>query len=130
MEGRAKVAPAPDPLEAEIQIQLVDYLTLVAPARGFLFFAVPNEAMGAARSRGGLARMARLKRMGLRSGVADLVFVMSGRVYFLEMKRRGGKQSTNQLQFEADAIRAGAEYAVAHSFDEAINTLKSWSIIA
>lgn len=130
MDGRAKVAPALDPLESEIQIQLVDYLTLVAPLRGFLFFAVSNEAMGAARNSGGLARMARLKRMGLRSGVADLVFVMSGRVYFLEMKRRTGKQSTNQLQFEADAIWAGAEYAVAHSFDEAIKILRNWQIIA
>lgn len=130
MEGREKVARAPDPLEAEIQIQLVEYLALVAPARGFLFFAVPNEAMGQARGSGGLARMARLKRMGLRSGVGDLVFVKAGRAYFLELKRRGGKQSTNQLYFEADAIRAGAEYAVAHSFDEALKILKNWSIIA
>jgi len=74
--------------------------------------------------------MAKLRRMGLRSGVADLVIVKNGRAYFLEMKRRLGRQSLHQLYFEADAIRAGAEYAVAHSFDEAVNVLKSWQIIA
>lgn len=120
----------PDPLEAEIQIQLVEYLTLVAPARGFLFFAVSNEAMGKARGRGGLIRMAKLRAMGLRSGVADLVIVKDGRAYFLEMKRRLEKQTANQLEFEADAIRCGAEYAVAHSFDEAVKFLRGWSIIA
>jgi predicted type IV restriction endonuclease len=74
--------------------------------------------------------MVRLKKMGLRSGVADLVIIKEGCVFFLELKRRLGKQSANQLLFEADAIRAGADYAVAHSFDEAVNILKSWEIIA
>lgn len=119
-----------DPLESAIQIQLVEYLSLVAPSRGFLFFACSNEAMGKAQSGGGLSRMAKLRRMGLRSGVADLVIVKDGRAYFLEMKRHNGKQSVNQLQFEAEAIRAGAEYAVAHSFDEAVEILCRWLIIA
>jgi len=119
-----------DPLEAEIQIQLVQYLVLAAPSRGFLFWSTPNEGMGNARGGGGIGRMLKLKRMGLRSGVADLVIIKEGRVFFLELKRRLGKQSANQLVFEADAIRAGADYAVAHSFDEAVNILKSWEIIA
>ncbi len=118
-----------DPLESEIQIQLVEYLSLVAPSRGFLFFSCANEAMGKASTGGGLARMSKLRRMGLRSGVADLVFIKDGRAYFLEMKRRLGKQSVNQLQFEADAIRAGAEYAVAHSFDESLEILRKWLIL-
>jgi len=119
-----------DPLEADIQIQLVQYLALAAPSRGFIFFSVPGEALGSARSGAGIGRMVKLKRMGLRSGVADLVIVKDGHVYFLELKRRLGKQSANQLVFEADAIRSGADYAVAHSFDEAVNVLKAWTIVA
>lgn len=122
--------PLDDPLEAAIQIALVEYLSLVAPSRGFLYFAVPNEGMGKAQSGAGMGRMMKLRRMGLRSGVADLVIVKDGRAYFLEMKLRLGKQSVNQLQFEADAIRAGAEYAVAHGFDEALEILRRWLIIA
>jgi hypothetical protein len=119
-----------DPLESAIQTSLVEYLHLMAQSRGFLFFAVPNEGMGKAQSGAGMGRMMRLRRMGLRSGVADLVIVKDGRAYFLEMKRRLGKQSANQLEFEADAIRAGAEYAVAHSFDEALKILKNWEVLA
>ena len=115
--------------EADIQIQLVDYLRLVAPQRGFLFFACSNEAMGEARTGAGLGRMARLKRMGLRSGIADLVFVKDGRVYFLEMKRPGGKISDNQANFGLDATKSGAKYEVAWSFDEALKILKMWAII-
>lgn len=100
----------------------------MAPARGFLFFAVSNEAMGKARNGAGLARMAKLRRMGLRSGVADLVFVKDGRVYFLEMKRPGGKQSESQRQFQADAEAVGAPYAVAYSFDEAVKILQDFGV--
>jgi len=118
-----------EPLESDIQIQLVEYLRLVLHSRGVLFFSSPNEGMGEARSGGGIARMARLKRMGLLPGVADLIFIADGAVYFLELKRLKGKQSANQLIFEADAIRAGAEYAVAHSFDEALEILRAWLLI-
>lgn len=119
----------PDPLEADIQISLVDYLRPLEDPRRFLVFAVPNEGMGKARGSGGIGRMARLKRMGLRSGTADLVIVKDGRAFFLEMKRRGQKQRPSQVEFEADAIRTGAPYAVADSFESAIKILKSWKII-
>jgi hypothetical protein len=117
------------PLEADIQAQLVEYCQLVAPARGFLFFAVSNEALGKARNGAGLARMAKLRKMGLRSGVADLVFVKAGRAYFLEMKRPGGKQSESQRQFQADAEAVGAPYAVAFSFDEAVEILHGFGVL-
>jgi len=86
--------------------------------------------MGEARSGGGLARMGKLKRMGLLPGVADLIFIKEGRAYFLELKRTKGKQSANQLIFEADAIRAGALYAVVYSFDDAVLKLMAWGIIS
>ena len=115
--------------EADIQIQLVDYLRLVAPQRGFLFFAVPNEGMGEARTGAGLGRMARLKRMGLRSGVADLVFVKDGQAYFLEMKGPGGRWSDKQQDFARDAAHVGAKYGIAWSFEQALKILKLWAII-
>lgn len=122
--------PIDDPLEDDIQIQIVEYLTLLASAGSFIFFHVPNQAMGKATGRGGLARMARLKRMGLRPGVADLVLVKGGKTYFLEVKRLKGKQSVNQMEFEVDALRSGTEYAVAHSFDEAKKILQNWHFTA
>lgn len=115
--------------ESDIQIQVVEYSSLLAAKCGFIFFSVGNEAMGGARTGAGIGRMVRLKRIGLRSGVADLVFVKDGRAYFLEMKRHGGKQSENQRAFEADCATVKAPYAVAHSFEEAVKILENWSII-
>ena len=116
-------------LESDIQIQIVEYLTLMAPSRGFFFFSCPNEAMGQARGKGGLARMAKLKRMGLRPGVADLVIIKAGRAYFLEVKRHDGKMSVNQKEFAILTLSHDALYAVVYSFDEALKTLQSWDIV-
>ena len=115
--------------EADIQIQLVDYLKIRQEKDGFLFFAIPNEVMGQARTKGGIGRMARFKRMGLRHGVADLTLVKDGKAYFLEMKKKGGKQSDNQKTFEIDAKKVHAPYSLAYSFDEAVLILKRWKII-
>ena len=116
--------------ESQIQIQVADWLRLHEASGGFVFFSVPNEALGRANSKAGLWRMARLKHMGLRPGAPDLIIIKAGRAYLLEMKAEHGKQSISQVEFEADAIRAGAKYAVAHSFDEAKKIIEEWAIFA
>jgi hypothetical protein len=114
--------------ESDIQIQVADWLRLFEASCGFLFWATPNEAMGEAKTGAGLGRMARLKRMGLRSGVADIVIIKAGQAYFLELKAANGKQSEKQILFEDDAWRAGSPYEVAHSFEEAQKIVRGWSI--
>jgi len=114
--------------ESDLQIQISSLLKINEPSGHFLHFAIPNELLGSARSKGGLGRMARFKRMGLRSGVADLIIIRFG-AYFLELKTSRGKQSENQKQFQADVIDAGAEYALAHNLDEAMYALRIWGII-
>jgi hypothetical protein len=115
--------------ESDIQIQVADWLRLFEARCGFIFFAVPNEGMGEAKTTAGLGRMAKLKRMGLRPGVADIVIVKLGRVYFLELKAIVGRQSDKQILFECDAMRVGAEYAVVHSLDEAQKKTREWRIV-
>jgi len=110
--------------EADIQIQVVEYVSLLAAQCGFIFCSIPNEG----KDRANPARLAKLKRMGLRPGVADLVFIKDGRAYFLEMKKPGGKQSDDQIDFQLDAACAGAQYAVAWSFEEAVKILQLWGI--
>jgi len=115
--------------EADLQIQLVEFLELVKDQYGFMFFSVPNELMGKARTSAGLARMAKFRKMGLRHGVADLVIIKKGRVFFLELKAPKGKQSENQILFEKEAVWNNAFYSVAYSFEEALSILKDWSIL-
>lgn len=112
--------------ESDIQIQVADWLRLFESARDFIFFSIPNEGM----DRASPVRLAKLKRMGLRPGVADIVIIWHGRAYFLELKTPDGIQSERQIAFERDCFYAGAEYAIAHSFEEAQNILKKWGIIA
>jgi len=92
---------------------------------GFLFFSCANEGT----DRASPARLAKLKRMGLRPGVADLVFIKDSRAYFLEMKKPGEKQSDNQIDFQFDCAVVKAQYAVAWSFEDAIKILRFWKII-
>lgn len=115
--------------ESQIQIQVADWLRMYESARDFIFFAVPNEGMGAAKTGAGLGRMARLKRMGLRPGVADIVIIKGGKAYFLELKTPEGVQSERQSAFQADCFYVGAEYAIARSFEEAQKIVKNWSIV-
>ena len=86
--------------------------------------------MGKAKTGAGLGRMARLKRMGLRPGVADIVIIRKGRAYFLELKTKEGVQSERQSAFQADCFYVGAEYAIAHSFEEAQKIVREWKILA
>ena len=116
--------------ESQIQIQVADWLRLHEAGGGFIFVSVPNEALGRANSRAGLWRMAQLKRMGLRPGCSDLIIIAKGYAYCLEMKTANGKQSPAQMLFQEQATRAGAEYAVAHSFDEAKKIIEEWAIFA
>ena len=111
--------------EADIQIQVVEYVSLLAAQCGFIFWSTPNEGTDRANP----ARLAKLKRMGLRPGVADLVFIKDGRAYFLEMKKPGGNQSDNQIDFQLDCAIVKAQYAVTWSFEEAVKILQSWGII-
>jgi hypothetical protein len=66
----------------------------------------------------------RLKRMGLRAGAADLLFVRAGvPPLFLELKTSRGTQSESQRAFEAHATMAGAQYEIVRSLDEALALL-------
>jgi hypothetical protein len=130
MPSQRKSSLFPVLKESDIQIQLADWLRLYESARDFIFFSVPGEAMGEAKTGAGLGRMAKLKRMGLRPGVADIVIIRKGRVYFLELKTPDGVQSDRQSAFQADCFYVGAEYAIARSFEEAQEIVKGWAIIA
>jgi hypothetical protein len=61
---------------------------------------------------------------GRRAVGADLLFIRAGGPpLFLELKTSRGTQSESQRAFEAQAITAGAWYAIARSLDEALALL-------
>lgn len=113
--------------EARLQMAIVQYLKL-AGVQNLLYFSVPNEGK---RSR---INGDHLRRMGLTSGVSDLVIVIPNltrgiNVLFLELKAKGGKATDNQLAFRDAAIDAGAHWALADNIETAISILREYGAI-
>ena len=117
-------------IESQIQRQIVQVLSAICNQNHFLFFSVPNEAMGRGKDRKSNAiRMNMLKTMGLTPGVSDLVIVHDGLAYFVEIKKPGGKQSENQKHFMRWAVAAQAHYSIVRCVDDMLRALAAWEII-
>lgn len=79
-----------------------------------LLFAVPN---GGGRSR---IEAAIMKAEGVTPGVADLILLVprgGHNALCVEMKTPKGKQSPAQKEWMAHAVKAGAVYFIARTFD-------------
>lgn len=59
-----------------------------------------------------------LQGVGSYKGVSDFIAIKEGRVLFIEVKTAIGKQSPDQIQFEADIRRCGGKYLLARSVDD------------
>jgi hypothetical protein len=108
--------------EWQLHLYIVQLLRYCA-SRDVLWYHCPN---GEARSP---KTGARLKAMGVRPGVADFCLTIRGHSHFLELKRRTGRQSPEQIAFAAAAEAAGASYAVARSPEEAKEILRRWGAL-
>ncbi len=108
--------------EDALQISIIDYLKLVKP-RAF-YFHVPNA------SKAHVSHRVKLKRMGLVSGVADLLFILpGGRIGAIELKMAKGRQSDSQKDFEAICGEFGVDYKIAHSIEEVAQILREWGCL-
>lgn len=88
-----------------------------------LLFAIPN---GGARSK---RTAALLKREGVKRGVPDLFLpVPSGGRHglFIEMKKKGGRLTTQQKQWLGELNELGYSAVVCYSADEAIETIQEY----
>jgi hypothetical protein len=108
--------------ELQIHQAVVKRLRALA-APGLLWFHVPNDA------KRGFKTAARLKSMGMRAGVSDLIAVRNGEIFALELKADGGRPTESQLEFLDDLRTAGGHGVVAEGLDEAINIIKAWGWI-
>lgn len=107
--------------EQALQQQVVAYLRATAPS--LIFFHVPN---GGGRS---TVEAAILKSMGVRAGVADLAFILTGaRIAFIELKAGSGRATPAQKVFRADCELQGVPFAECRSLAEVQGTLDAWGV--
>lgn len=72
----------------------------------------------------------RLKMMGVRPGVYDLIFIRAdGKPVFLELKARKGKLRPDQIEFQQFLLSVGAIQGVAHNLEDAVNFLVTHQVL-
>ncbi len=108
--------------EADLHAAIVAALTHeVKP--GVIMF---HPANGGRRSK---AEAGRLKGMGVLPGVPDLIAIVDGRAFGLEVKTETGRLSVAQKAMAERFRRAGCEYEVARSIAAARQLLVRWGAI-
>lgn len=109
--------------ELDLQIFTAQLLKLSA-ADKVIWFAVPNGEYRSKRTG------AKLKRMGVRAGVADFALTLpGGQSAYLELKSQKGRLSPSQKDFKRDCEAAGAYFAVADSPEQVEGVLRAWRAI-
>jgi VRR-NUC domain len=120
------MAPPP-PLEFEVHCALADTLRRWAMPNWLwthLPFGERREAITGAR----------LKRMGTQAGWPDLILIPPRghsiqRPHFLELKRRGGSLSEQQVAFALWCKLNDCPHAVANSYEAAVAMLQQWGAL-
>jgi hypothetical protein len=97
-----------------------------------VYWHTPNSSkLGGKRTKSGVPLEAiRLKRMGFRKGVSDLVFVHRGNFYAMELKAGDSARPTEeQMEFASDVNAAGGHAVICHDIDRALRCLERWGLI-
>ena len=103
--------------EFQIQRAVVQHLML-RRRKGVSFMAIPNGEYRSKRTAG------RLKAAGVRAGAPDMLVIVDGRPYGLEIKTETGRMSPDQRAMQQEWREAMAVYHVAHGLDEALRFLE------
>jgi hypothetical protein len=123
---RQRGVALPTPTENKLHEQLV-YLIDKWPAPGSTW-KYTHIASGEKRD---IVTAMRLKRMGVKRGWPDFIFVERARkqVFFLELKRKGEWLSEDQERISAHLMQSGCGYLCTDSFKDAVNALKMMGVL-
>lgn len=74
------------------------------------------------------AEAAIYKSLGVRAGLPDVMVLHWGKLFCLELKKVGGRQTEQQIECLGELAAAGAYTCVAYGLDAAIRCLESWGL--
>jgi hypothetical protein len=114
----------PPPIERRTAIALADMLRKLARPDWFWTYVASGELRTGATG-------ALLKRLGLKPGLGDYLFIgPAGEHHWLEVKRvKLGRLSSAQLEFAEMCRGRGIPHAVVHGFREAEAQLREWGVL-
>lgn len=116
----AGYAPARAHPERDLHEAVERFLSRAWPA-DLPYTHVPN---GELRAR---SVAARLKRMGVKPGWPDFIFILPGAVlHALELKASKGSMSPHQVAFRDALLAQGGQYAVARTLEDVELILTAW----
>jgi hypothetical protein len=117
-------------LEDDFQVLVCDYLRLVVPP-DVIWFAASNGALIAGTARLRAMRVALLKRMGMKVGIPDLIFLRRHHPFGIELKAPGKEKnlSPNQKDVRTEFAGASLTYYVASSVEEVRQILRAERVI-
>lgn len=101
--------------EANLQATIVEYIKTNYP--NILVFSIPNEATYKRRSY--------FKKLGMLSGVSDLILVFLNGILFVECKNMNAKQSIEQINFQKRVEALGFKYYIIRDLEEIKNILNN-----
>src|SRR5262245_31401044 len=110
------------PTEYQEHAALVQHIELYGAA-GVVWWHTP---LGGTRNK---IEAARLRRVGTKAGVPDLLLLYNGHHYGLELKTASGRPSAAQMAFISALNAAGATASVAHGLDQAVAALRRWGLL-
>ncbi len=90
---------------------------------GTVWWHTPN---GDIRHKGAAGR---LKALGTKAGMPDLLLLRDGQLYAVELKRDGGRLSDVQRERLMELAAAGALTVEARGLDAALSALKGWGLV-
>lgn len=96
------------------------------PSLKFIY-ATPNGGSRGDNARSRMIRGSQLKAEGVKAGVPDIFFPSPTTEYaglYIEMKKKGGKESEDQIKFGEYLTWAKYAYRVCVGFEEAVLALK------
>jgi hypothetical protein len=108
--------------EDAIQRAVFQHLA-VRSAPNVVAFHVPNGGWRSAIEAG------ILKGLGVKAGVPDVLIVMKGNCFALELKPLGGRATSKQLEVIAALEAAGAFTCIAEGLDRALAVLEAWGVL-
>lgn len=121
------IKPRKNPLadsmtEHQIHVAVVQQIE-ARGVRGLVYWHTANEG------KHHVAYRTKLKSLGARNGVSDLVFLHRGHFYALELKKAKGRPTMDQMQFASDVNAAGGSSCICQGLNAAIRVLETWGII-